>query len=42
MYFDIIGSFPLELLVHVVKYLDSEDIVRSHGVRIGHSLGHEN
>lgn len=30
--FDIIASFPLELLVQVVQYLDLTDIVRSQRV----------
>ncbi|KAL1977034.1 hypothetical protein VTN31DRAFT_3316 [Thermomyces dupontii] len=32
MYYDIVGSLPLELLVRVVEYLDLEDVVRIHGV----------
>lgn len=38
MYYDIVGSLPLELLVRVVEYLDLEDVVRIHGVRNDHSL----
>ncbi|KAL1973755.1 hypothetical protein VTN31DRAFT_5315 [Thermomyces dupontii] len=32
MYYDIVGSLPLELLVQIVEYLDLEDIVRSQRV----------
>lgn len=34
MYYDIVGSLPLELLVQIVEYLDLEDIVRSQRVSI--------
>lgn len=30
---DIVGSLPLELVVHVVEYLDQADIIRSQRVR---------
>lgn len=32
-YFDIVGELPLELVIHVVEYLDGADIVRSQRVR---------
>lgn len=32
--YDIVGSLPLELLVHVAEYLDLEDIVCSQRVHI--------
>lgn len=31
--YDIVGSLPLELVIHVVEYLDEVDIVRSQRVR---------
>lgn len=32
MYYDIVGSLPLELLVQIVGYLDLKDIVRNQRV----------
>lgn len=33
MYYDIVGSLPINLLIHVVKHLDLEDVFRSQRVR---------
>lgn len=35
--YDIVGSLPLELLIHVVEFLDLEDVVRNQGVCTNHS-----
>lgn len=34
MYYDIVGSLPLELVAQVAEYLDLGDVVRSQRVRI--------